>query len=178
MRRPLIAARAGGPLVVALLAGAVLASPAPAMPVAHIAAKKITRNGVGQVKLGMTFAELREKRLVGRLRPGCELAENTRTARLRSPLRGNVNFTQSTPRKVTDIAVTRGGKARGVGIGDRIRDIRDAFPRAIVDHSTEDVFGITLVRIPRNGGGRIQFSVPLDTRRIDLIAVPFIAFCE
>jgi hypothetical protein len=169
MRRTLIA------VVVATLT---IAAPASAMPVAHVAAKKITRNGVGQVKLGMTFKELREKGLVGKLRPGCELGENTRSARLRSPLRGTVNFTQSTPRKVTDISVRRGAKARGVGIGDRIRDIRDAFPRAKVDHSTEDVFGITLVRIPRNGGGRIQFSVPLDTRKIDLIAVPFIAFCE
>jgi hypothetical protein len=169
MRRTLLAA------IVATLA---TAAPASAMPVAQVAAKKITRDGVGQVKLGMTFQELRDKGLVGKLRPGCELAENTRSARLRSPLRGIVNFTQSTPRKVTDISVRRGAKARGVGIGDRIRDIRDAFPRAKVDHSTEDVFGITLVKIPRNGGGRIQFSVPLDTRKIDLIAVPFIAFCE
>ena len=161
-----------------LVATLVVAAPASAMPVANIAAKKITPDGVGQVKLGMTFAELREKRLVGKLRPGCELAPNTRTARLRSPLRGSVNFTQSTPRKVTDIAVTRGARARGVKVGDRIRDIRDAFPRARVDRSTEDVFGITLVRIPRNGGGRIQFSVPVDTGEIDLIAVPFIAFCE
>jgi hypothetical protein len=169
MRRTLLA------VTVATLA---IAAPASAMPIAQTAAKKITRDGVGQVKLGMTFHELREKGLVGKLRPGCELAPNTRSARLRSPLRGNVNFTQSTPRKVTDISVRRGAKARGVGIGDRIRDIRDAFPRAKVDHSTEDVFGITLVRIPRNGGGRIQFSVPLDTKKIDLIAVPFIAFCE
>jgi hypothetical protein len=165
-------------LVVTLVAFFAIAAPATAMPIANIAAKKVTREGVGQVKLGMTFAELREKGLVGKLRPGCELAENTRSARLRSPLRGTVNFTQSTPRKVTDISVRRGAKARGVGIGDRIRDIRDAFPRAKVDHGTEEVFGITLVRIPRNGGGKIQFSVPLDTRRIDLIAVPFIAFCE
>jgi hypothetical protein len=178
MRHSLIAARAALPLAVALFTSAVLASPASAMPIGRLAPKKITAAGVGQVKLGMTFAELREKRLVGKLRPGCPLAENTASARLRSPLRGTVNFTQSTPRKVTDIAVTRGARARGVKVGDRIRDIRDAFPRAKVDRSTEDVFGITLVRIPRNGGGRIQFSVPLDTRRIDLIAVPFIAFCE
>src|SRR5688572_17787995 len=129
-------------LLAALAAGAFVAAPASAMPVANIAAKKVTADGVGQVKLGMTFAELREKRLVGKLRPGCELAENTRSARLRSPLRGTVNFTTSTPRKVVDVSVRRGARARGVKVGDRIRDIRDAFPRAKVDHSTEDVFGI------------------------------------
>jgi hypothetical protein len=171
MRRTLVA-------TVALLAILAIGASAAPRPTAHIAAKKITPTRVGQVKLGMTFKELRELGLVGKLRRGCELAPNTRSARLRSPLRGTVNFTQSTPRKVTDIAVRRGATARGVGIGDRIRDIRDAFPRAKVDHTTEDVFGITLVRIPKNGGGKIQFSVPVDTKRINLIAIPFIAFCE
>jgi len=31
---------------------------------------------------------------------------------------------------------------------------------------------------PSGGGGRITFSVPVDTKRIDRIGVPFIPFCE
>jgi hypothetical protein len=150
-----------------------------AVPASALAPQKITRNGVGQVKLGMTFQELREKGLVGKLRPGCELGgPNTRSARLRSPLRGTVDFTQTTPRKVTNVTIRRGARARGVKVGDRIRDIRDAYPKAKVNRNTEDVFGVWLVRVPRNGGGRITFSVPVDTKRIDLIGVPFIPFCE
>src|SRR4051812_34143921 len=85
-------------------------------PGAAIAAapKKITPAGVGQVKLGKTFKQLRQQGLVGKLRKGCELAPNTHTARLRSPLRGAVNFTQSNPRKVTDVTIRGGAKARGV----------------------------------------------------------------
>src|SRR5919108_3322894 len=150
-----------------------------ALPASAAAPKKITKNGVGEVKLGMTFQELRDQGLVGKLRPGCELGgPNTRSARLRSPLRGTVDFTQSTPRKVTNISIRRGARARGVKVGDRIRDIKDAYPKAKVNRSTEDVFGVWLVRVPRNGGGRITFSVPVDTKRIDLIGVPFIPFCE
>jgi hypothetical protein len=165
MRRTLIAAG-----VVALIL---------ALPASAAAPQKITRNGVGKVKLGMTFQELREQGLVGRLRHGCELGgPNTRTARLRSPLRGDVDFTQTTPRKVTSITVRRGARARGVKVGDRIRDIKDAYPKAKVNRDTEEIFGIWLVRVPRNGGGRITFAIDADTRKITLIGVPFIPFCE
>jgi len=162
----------------ALGALALLPAAAPGEAV-HAAAKKITSTGVGQVKLGMTAKELRERHLIGRVHEGCNLGgPNTRSARLRAPLKGQVNFTLTSPRKVTDITITGGAKARGVGIGATIAQIKAAFPKAKVDHSTEDVFRITLVRIPKDGGGRIKFAVDVDTKKVTLIGVPFIAFCE
>jgi hypothetical protein len=146
----------------------------------HAAAvKRITAQGVGQVKLGKTHHRLRQQGLVGRLRRGCELAgPNARSARLRPPLKGQVDYTQTTPRTVTDIQIRGGAKARGVGIGATIPQIKAAFPKAKVDHSTEAVFGITLVKIPKSGGGKLQFAVDVDSGKTDLIGVPFIAFCE
>ena len=141
--------------------------------------QKITRNGVGELQLGMTHKEAREMGLVGRKRPGCPLGgDDTRSARLKPPLEGSVNYTQTRPRKVRDITVTAGAEARGVGIGDKIRDIKDAFPKANVDHSTDETFGITLVKIPRDGGGKLRFGVSTQTKKITLIGVPYIAFCE
>ena len=162
-----------------ILIAAAVAALMLAVPASALAPQKITKNGVGQVKLGMTFQELRDQGLVGRLRHGCELGgPNTRTARLRSPLRGDVDFTQTTPRKVTNVTIRRGARARGVKVGDRIRDIKAAYPKAKVNRDTEEIFGIWLVRVPRNGGGRITFAVDADTRKITLIGVPFIPFCE
>jgi hypothetical protein len=142
------------------------------------APKKITPTGVGQVKLGMTFHDLRAQHLIGKLRHGCEFAgPDFRTARLRSPLRGFVDF--PTPsRKARNITISRGARARGVGIGDTIADIKHAFPKAHVHHDTEGTFGLTLVVVPKSGGGRISFSVPLSTHKIDLIGVPNIPFCD
>jgi hypothetical protein len=155
------------------------AASADAGPTARIAAKKITAEGVGQVKLGMTFKQAREEGLIGKLRPGCELGgPETRTARLRSPLRGFVNFTLTKPRKINNILITRGARARGVKVGDRIKDIKDAYPGAKVNKDTEEIFGIWLVRVPKSAGGPIRFSVPVATKRIDAIGVPFIPFCE
>ena len=63
-------------------------------------------------------------------------------------------------------------------IGAHLADIRAAFPKAKVDHSTETMFRITLARIPKSGGGRIQFAISTRTSKVTLIGVPSIPFCE
>jgi hypothetical protein len=140
---------------------------------------KITGSGVGAVKVGMTYTEARHKGLIEKIRPGCELGgANTRSARLKKPLLGSVNFTLKSPRKITDITIEGGAKARGVGVGSTIKQIKAKFPKAKVDHSTDDTFALTLVRIPKNGGGKIMFGVSTDTHQTIVVGVPFIAFCE
>ena len=141
---------------------------------------KITGAGVGKVKLGKTFRSLRAAGLVGRMRPGCPLGgPGTRSARLKAPLEGSVDLTtRRRPRTVRSISITGGATARGVGVGARIATIKAAFPKAVVERGTEDVFGFTLVKIPKRGGGRIQFAVDVDTKKTIVIGVPFIATCE
>ena len=142
------------------------------------APKKITFAGVGQVKLGKTFKTLRAQGLVGKLKKGCELAPNTRTAKLLSPLKGSVNFSQSNPRKASDITIRGGAEARGVGIGDTLADIKAKFPKRKVDHSQEDVFGLTFVEIPKKSDPKLMFAIDVGTKKITLIGVPIIALCE
>jgi hypothetical protein len=171
MRTPLAATA-----LLALGLGAAAAAPA---DTSRLADQQITASGVGKVPLGASYRSLRASGLIGRIRPGCPLGgTDTRSARLKAPLKGSVDLTRSRPRKVRAITVTGGASARGVGVGDRLADIRAAFPKARVDRDTEETFRITLVRVPKNGGGRIQFAVDVDTRKITRIAVPAIQFCE
>src|SRR5215210_4093214 len=149
--------------------------------VALAAAAVITPTRVDGVHLGDTHADLRARGKVGKIRPGCELGgPNTRSARLLAPLKGSVNYTLSSPRKVDSITITGGARARGVGIGATITQIKAKFPNAKVDHSTDQVFQLTLVRTPKrpNSRGRITFGVSTQTHRTTIIGVPFIAFCE
>ncbi|MEA2423277.1 MAG: hypothetical protein QOF55_2376 [Thermoleophilaceae bacterium] len=140
---------------------------------------KITPSGVDGVKLGSTFTSLRQQGLVGKIKHGCELGgPNTRGARLSAPLKGSVNLTQSHPRRVTDITVEGGAKARGVGIGATISKIKAAFPKAQVDHSTDSTFALTMVRIPKGGGGKLTFGVSTKSHKTTLIGIPFIAVCD
>ncbi len=161
-------------LATCLTAFAVLAFPALA---AAPKPKRITPRGVGQVELGATHKSLRAKGLVGPKVPGCELAgPGARAAVLRAPLEGAVEYRRKSPRRVRSIIVTKGATARGVAIGDRKRDIIDAYPKAKFDESTQEVFGITLVKIPKDGGGRLQMA--LRNGKVDRFGVPYIAFCE
>lgn len=142
-------------------------------------APKITASGVGAVKVGATYQSLRAAHLIGRLRMGCELAgPRARAARLAAPVKGGVTFTLHSPRKVANISVTGGAKARGVGVGATIAQIKAAFPKAVVDHSTDGTFALTLVRIPKGGGGRLEFGVETSTHKASVIGVPAIAFCD
>jgi hypothetical protein len=141
---------------------------------------KITPVRVDGVHLGDTHTDLRARGKVGPIRPGCELGgPNTRSARLRAPLQGSVNYTLSSPRRVDSITVGSGARARGVGIGAKIPAIKAKFPNATIDHSTDQVFRLTLVKTPkRPSGGQITFGVSTQTKRTTVIGVPFIAFCE
>ena len=110
----------------------------------------ITPTRVDGVHLGDTHQDLRARGKVGPIGPGCELGgPNTRSARLRAPLKGSVNYTLDSPRRVTDITVTKGARARGVGVGSTIPAIKAKFPNAKVDHSTDQVFQLTLVPTPK-----------------------------
>jgi hypothetical protein len=167
MRRSLI--------VSTLLAVAVSAATAAAAQ----APQRITAKGVGQVRLGDTAAELREKGLIGPLRRGCELeGPGARFANLRSPLKGTVEFTRTATRRVNFIHVRGGARARGVRIGDTLADITAAFPKRRIIRATEEPFGFTRVKIPKDGGGRMDFAVRLRTGRITSIDVPRIKICD
>ncbi|MEA2428421.1 MAG: hypothetical protein QOF37_2049 [Thermoleophilaceae bacterium] len=171
--------RLAGLIAAAATAGAAAGAAAAPAQTAHDAAVHITASGADGVKLGKTYKQLRAEHLIGKIRPGCNLAgPNTRSASLKAPLKGQVDFTLTTPRKVTDISVSGGATARGVGIGATIPAIKAAFTKAKVDHSTVATFGITLVKIPKKGGGRLQFAVDTKTKKATLIGIPFIAFCE
>jgi hypothetical protein len=166
------------PCVVTAVAAALGATAAPALTI-RAAPQKVTPAGVGAVKLGASYTRLRAAGLVGRIGPGCELAgPQARSTKLRAPLRGVVDFTQTTPRKVTTIVLTRGAAARGVGIGATRRKVERAFPKATFDHSAEATFGVTVAIVPKSGGGRLQFAIDTKTHKVVQIGVPALSFCD
>jgi hypothetical protein len=141
------------------------------------APQKITPAGVGQVKLGMTFSQLRQQHLVGKLHKGnCDAAGPNASpfAKLRSPLKGIADFTKSVPHKLTDISIRGGAKARGVGVGDSLAKVKSKFPKRKIRHD----IGLIFVDIPNTANIKEQFILNQDTKTVDVIGVPFVAICE
>ena len=168
-------------LAAAVVAGALALASSAAPPAGDAAAAVITPTRVDGVHLGDTHTDLRARGKVGKIGPGCELSgANTRSARLLTPLKGSVDYTLSNPRKVRFIAITGGARARGVGIGATIAQIKAKFPNATVNHKTDEIFQLTLVRTPKrpNSRGRITFGVSTQTHKTKIIGVPGIPFCE
>jgi hypothetical protein len=140
---------------------------------------RITPAGVDGVKLGRTYTSLRRSGFLSKLVPGCELGgPQTRAATLRAPLQGSVELTLRSPSRVSTILVRGGATARGVGIGATSAAIREAFPRAKFDHRGDAVFGLTFVRVPKSGGGRLEFGVDTKTKKVTLIGIPRIPVCD
>jgi hypothetical protein len=139
----------------------------------------VTSAGVTGVALGGRYAALRRAGLIGTLAPGCEVSgPGARSARLLGPLRGAVDFTHTTPRRVQSVTIRGGASARGVGVGATGAQARRAFPHLTLDHRTERLFGITLLTVPKRDGGVFQFAVSTQTGRVTEIGIPAIAFCE
>jgi hypothetical protein len=131
------------------------------------------------VRLGRTYQSLRRAGLLGTVRPGCELGgPRTRSALLRPPLRGSVDLTIGSPRRVASISVGAGAAARGVGIGDRASEIRAAFRQAGARRSGGPLFDLDFVRVPRGGGGPLVFGIDSKTNRVSIIGIPRIPVCE
>ena len=146
---------------------------------AAAAPARITSSGVGAIRLGRTYTSLRRAGLLGKLATGCELAgPRTRSAALRAPLTGHVDLTLRSPRRVATILVRGGATARGVGIGATSAATRRAFPRAKIDHRRDAILGLTIVRVPRRAGGRLEFGIDTKTKRVTLIGIPRIPVCD
>ena len=177
MTARLLAASLAAAALTGTAAGAVVAV-APAAP-ARTAAVEVTRTGAGKVRLGRTYRRLRDAKAIWRIRPGCEPAgPSSRSAALRRPLRGSVEFTQTSPRRAAFITIRAGARARGIGVGSTLKALRKAFPKARIDRRTEEIFRFTTVHIPRRGGGRFDFAVSLATKRVTEIGIPGLFLCD
>jgi hypothetical protein len=148
-------------------------------PAAAIAAapQKITPAGVGQVKLGMTFSQLRQQHLIGKLHKGtCDAAGPNASpfAKLRSPLKGIADFTKTVPHKLTDVSVRGGAKARGVGVGDSLAKVKSRFPKRKIVHD----IGLIFVNVPNTAHIKEQLILDESTKKVTVVGVPFVALCE
>lgn len=138
----------------------------------------ITPRGVGALRLGATVRTLHRKRLIGGLRPGCELDVGQRAAPLRAPLQGWAIFTNG--RRLSSISIEGGAETkRHIGIGATAAEARSAYPEGEWSSPSEMYpIPIGVLWLNRNSHTKLSFVVDPDTYRVESIAIPAPNICE
>jgi hypothetical protein len=138
----------------------------------------ITPQGVGGLRLGASVSALRERGLIGPMRPGCELVSGQRVAELSPPLHGLAIFYDPNT-KLSSVHLQRGVEtARGIGIGALDKKVLSAYPEA--DYRPPDPqapIPIGLITVD-DQEGELTFEIDALTYRVSQIDAPGPSFCE
>jgi hypothetical protein len=139
----------------------------------------ITTHGVGALRLGATVKKLHRKRLIGRLRRGCELDAGQRVAPLLAPLTGWAIFADG-KRRLTAISVASGATTgRGIGTGSTAAEARAAYPEAEwVPPRQMYPLPVGVLWVNSSGHPKLTMLVEPGTHLVEEVDVPTPNFCE
>jgi hypothetical protein len=134
----------------------------------------------GPYRLGDTVRSLHRRKLIRRLRRGCQLDPGQRVARLRRrPISGLAIFSGG-GRRLTALSIDGGVEtAKGIRIGSSVREARRAYARAEYDPpGSLEPFAEGFLWVNRVRNPRMTLVVDPETRRVSSIGLPAPAFCE
>jgi hypothetical protein len=165
----------------AVLAGSALAGSGPtasgSTPTMRLTLVK--PGSVGELEVGDTIRSLHRRKLIGPLRPGCELDPGQRFARLKAPLNGVAIFFHG-GKRLSSIVVEGGGEtAAGIRVGSSVREAREAYPKAEYDPpGSMEPFVEGFLWVNRASNPRMTFLIAPHSNRVLSISVPSVNFCE
>jgi hypothetical protein len=162
-----------------LLVGAVIWA-APGGAVSYAPALQTVKPGqVGPIHLGDTIASLSERKLIGRVHPGCELDPGQRTAHLRPPLKGWAYFFHG-GKRLSSLSIEAGAEtAQHIRVGSTVSEAMRAYPNAEYDRpGSNKPFAEGFLWVDRSAKPKMTFVIFPDTKRVEAIDLPSPNFCE
>jgi hypothetical protein len=139
---------------------------------------RLTPQGYGNLRLGMTLNQATVARLVTDTRPGCELGGP-------GEIVGTIAGTENGAAYFDDdvlagINLRKEMTAEGIGPGSTLDEAKKAYGTGgyslKVDDSPQEVFGISIASVTRNGQAAYQFDI--DGDKVQSLWVPTIRFCD
>ena len=167
------------PVAMAAFLGAA-AWAAPGGAVTHAPALPIVKPGhVGQIQIGETIASLSARKLIGGLKPGCELDPGQRVAKLKPPLKGFAIFFHG-GRRLSSLSIEGGAEtAKGVRPGSTAHEARQAYPKADYDPpGSAKPFAEGFLWINNERRPKMTIVVNPGTKLVQSIDLPSPNLCE
>jgi hypothetical protein len=138
----------------------------------------LTPQGFGDLRLGMTLDEASGAGLISSTQPGCELGGPGEVAgRMAETEDGQAYFDDGV---LTGIYLRTGTTAEGIGAGSSVDEAQQAYAaggfRLTIDDSTEEVFGVSVAKVTKDGQPAYEFIV--SEGKLDSIWTPSARFCD
>jgi hypothetical protein len=162
----------------ALVGAAIWAAPGGAVGYAP-ALQTIKPGQVGQIQLGDTIASLSKRKLIGGLKPGCELDPGQRVAKLKSPLKGFAIFFHG-GKRLSSLVVEGGAEtAKHIRVGSTVREAKQAYPAAEYDRpGNVEPFAEGFLWVNDSSNPKMTFLIEPNSKRVEAIDLPSPNFCE
>ncbi|MGH9040292.1 MAG: hypothetical protein ACRDZ3_08675 [Acidimicrobiia bacterium] len=138
----------------------------------------LTPQGFGDLKMGMTLQDASGAALISSTQPGCELGGPGEVAgRITEVEDGQAYFNDGV---LTGIYLRTGTTAEGIGAGSSLDEAQAAYAAGgfalTVDDSTEEVFGVSVAKVTKDGQPAYEFIVR--EGKLDAIWAPTARFCD
>ncbi|MGH8991343.1 MAG: hypothetical protein ACRDZ7_07440 [Acidimicrobiia bacterium] len=138
----------------------------------------LTPQGFGDLKLGMTLEQATGAALISSTQPGCELGGPGEVAgRITDAEEGHAYFNDGV---LTGFYLATGTTAEGIGAGSSLDEAQQAYAAGgfalTVDDSTQDVFGVSVAKVTKDGQPAYEFIV--SEGKLDAIWAPTARFCD
>jgi hypothetical protein len=133
----------------------------------------------GDLRLGDTIASLSERKLIGGLKPGCELDPGQRVAKLKPPLKGFAIFFHGGKRLSSIVVEGGAATAKGIAVGSTAKEAKTAYPNAEYDRpGSVEPFAEGFLWVNNSRNPKMTFLIQQKSNRVLSINLPSPNFCE
>jgi len=158
-------------------------SPDVSTPPTDGSALRLTADGIGPLRIGMTLEEAQATGLVGSFEPGCEVESPPPMTAQLSEVEGTVDVADGKVRSITvrranEVATDPGLVEPGDPVDEAVTAWEAAGLDVTVDKDQADTYGVWFVQV--RDGPEPAFEATADPTRdtLDTISVPEVVLCE
>ncbi len=146
-------------------------------------ALRLTADGIGPLRIGMTLEEAEATGLVGSFEPGCEVESPPPMSAPLRQVEGTVDVADGKVRSITvrqsnEVATDPGLVEPGDPVDEAVTAWEAAGLAVTVDKDQEDIYGVWFVQVRNGSDPAFEATANPALGTLDAISVPEVVLCE